>query len=140
MAAAGRLPDAVILDTNVFVAAGFNDDSASRRILDLAEEGALRLVWNDATRRETQRILRRIPPLRWERFAGLFGDENRRDDALDLDRYGHVTGRMDRVFLALAEATDTPLVSSDSHLLEVRDRARVPVLTPAEYLRRVEVS
>jgi hypothetical protein len=37
---------AVVLDTNVLVAAGFNPRSAS------AKQGQVRMVWNDATRRE----------------------------------------------------------------------------------------
>lgn len=132
------LPDAVILDTNVFVGAGFRDSSASSEIVGRVEAGELCLVWNAATRRETKRVLRQIPPLDWDRVAHLFRDEHRYDRPLDADRYGHVAGAMDREFLALAEATGTVLVTSDGDLLDVRGTASVPVLSPSEYLNRLE--
>lgn len=129
---------AVVLDTNVFVGAGFNTSSASRRILARVEAGELRLVWNEATRRETARILEQIPPLDWAPVAHLFQDADRYDGDLDPDTHQDVAGAMDRVFLALAEAAQVPLVTSDRDLLDVRERARVPVLTPGEYLRGLE--
>lgn len=132
------MSDAVILDTNVFVGAGFRDSSASSEIVGRLEDGELYLVWNAATRRETERILRRIPPLGWDRVAHLFRDEHRYERPIDTSGYGHVAGTMDREFLALAEATGTPLVSSDSDLLGVRGTASVPVLSPSEYLGRLE--
>ncbi|MGZ3667280.1 MAG: PIN domain-containing protein, partial [Ktedonobacterales bacterium] len=57
-------PLSVVLDTNVFVAAGFNPHSASARLVDAVKRGEIRMVWNDATRREIERIVRQIPPLR----------------------------------------------------------------------------
>jgi hypothetical protein len=53
----------IVIDTNVFVAAGFNHRSASARILGAVREGCFQLVWNKPTRRETETILRRIPRL-----------------------------------------------------------------------------
>jgi predicted nucleic acid-binding protein len=62
----------VVIDTNVFVAAGFNSRSAAARILAAVREGHLELVWNKPTRRETETILRRIPGLDWARVVDLF--------------------------------------------------------------------
>jgi predicted nucleic acid-binding protein len=53
--------DGVVIDANVFVAAGFNASSASARIVGAVREGRLRLLWNTPTRNETETILRRIP-------------------------------------------------------------------------------
>jgi hypothetical protein len=55
----------VVIDTNVFVAAGFNSKSAAARILVAVRAGQFLLVWNKPTRRETETILRRIPGLDW---------------------------------------------------------------------------
>jgi uncharacterized protein len=55
--------DGVVIDTNVFVAAGFNAKSASARILAAVREERFQLIWNQPTRRETETILRRIPRL-----------------------------------------------------------------------------
>ncbi len=57
----------VVLDTNVWVAAGFNPDSSAAQIIQAIRDGDLRLVWNEATRRETRQILTQIPPLDWHR-------------------------------------------------------------------------
>ena len=67
--------DGILVDTNVFVAAGFNAKSASARILAAIRENRLQLVWNEPTRRETEFVLRRIPPLGWNKFADLFRPE-----------------------------------------------------------------
>jgi uncharacterized protein len=50
---AGRLADQtprVVLDTNVFVGAGFNPRSHSALLLDAVRDGRLRMVWDDAIR------------------------------------------------------------------------------------------
>src|SRR5436190_23963987 len=65
----------IVIDTNVFVAAGFNPRSAAVRILAGVREGRFQLIWNEPTRRETEMILRRIPHLDWERVADLFRPE-----------------------------------------------------------------
>ena len=39
----------VVIDTNVFVAAGFNPRSAAARILAAVREGRFQLIWNEPT-------------------------------------------------------------------------------------------
>src|ERR1700730_291607 len=75
--------EGVVIDTNVFVAAGFNARSASERILAAIRERRFQLVWNEPTRRGTEFVLRRIPLLGWDKFADLFRRE------------GEFTGRVD---------------------------------------------
>ena len=65
----------VVIDTNVFVAAGFNTRSTSARIVAAVREGHFLLVWNKPIRREIETILRRIPGLDWARVADLFRPE-----------------------------------------------------------------
>ena len=67
----------IVIDTNVFVAAGFNPRSAAARILAGVREGRFKPIWNEPTRRETEMILRRIPHLDWERVADLFQGRDR---------------------------------------------------------------
>ena len=125
----------VVLDTNVFVAAAFNPRSHAARIIEAVREGRLRLVWNEATRRETRRILDRIPPISWKPYADLFREENRRRDRVNPGWFGHVDDPDDRVFGALAYAAGATLITQDDDLLERRSNVGVPILTPMEFLR-----
>jgi hypothetical protein len=59
----------VVLDTNVFVGAGFKPRSHSALLLEAVRGGRLRIVWDDATHEEIEHVLRRIPPLSWGSFA-----------------------------------------------------------------------
>jgi predicted nucleic acid-binding protein len=122
----------VVLDTNIFVAAGFRPASASGCLLEQVRSGSLRLVWNEATRRETLAVLARIPPLSRQPFDELFRDEERCDAESRPDRFDFVPDPEDRKFLALAETCGVPLVTLDQHLLGARDRASIPILRPTE--------
>jgi len=126
-------PARAVLDTNVFVAAGFAPASASARLLAEAAAGRLALVWCPATRAETAAVLTRIPPLSWPAAAPLFAESGRVDAALDLAGVGFVADRADRVFAALSRAAGAPLVSSDSDLLTHPDR--LDVWAPGAFLR-----
>ena len=125
----------VVLDTNVFVAAAFNPRSHAAQVIGGVREGHLRLVWNEATCRETRRILERIPPISWEPFADLFREENRYGGRVNPGWFGHVHDPDDRVFGALAYAAGAALVTQDDDLLEGRSNVGIPILTPAEFLR-----
>jgi predicted nucleic acid-binding protein len=127
---------AVVLDTNVFVGAGFNPRSASAKIVDAVRKGQLRMIWNDATRREIERIMRQIPPSRAQGVSDLFRSEDRYDAPIHRERFAFIPDPDDRKFAALAQAAGATLVSNDDHLLNYRDRTDVPVLTPGGFWRR----
>lgn len=122
-----------VLDTNVFVAAGFNKGSASARLLREVEAGRLQLVWNEGTRRETRSVLERIPPLAWEDVAPLFRPAAEHRDGGNLEAVSFVEDPQDRKLAALALSAGVPLVSADDHLLTHRDR--LDVAKPGEFLR-----
>jgi predicted nucleic acid-binding protein len=124
---------AVVLDTNVLVAAGFNRRSASARIVDAVKRGELRMLWNDATRREIEHIVRKIPPLRAQALEPLFRPEDRVTVPTHPERFAEIPDPDDRKFAALAEATGAVLISNDEHLLGHRDRLNLTVLTPSEF-------
>ncbi len=126
---------AVVLDTNVFVAAGFNPGSDSARIVDEVRQVRLRMIWNNATRRETRAILEKIPPLSWDAIADLFQDEDRCVAETSPGRFAHVPDPDDRKFAALAHASGAILISQDSDLLANPHKTDVLVLTPSEYLQ-----
>jgi len=126
----------VVIDTNVFVAAGFNAKSASARILEAVRERRFQLVWNEPVRREIVSIFRRIPPLRWDKFADLFCPAGKFTRRVDPHGFTFIEDPDDRKFAALAVAAKVPLVTSDNHLLAHRNLIGFDVLTPTAFLAR----
>jgi uncharacterized protein len=127
----------IVIDTNVFVAAGFNPRSAAARILAAVREGRFQLIWNEPTRRETEMILRQIPHLDWERFADLFRPETEFFGRVDPESFVFIPDPEDRKFAALCVAAQTPLVTNDNDLLSHKHSIGVDVLTPRAFLARV---
>ena len=126
----------VVIDTNVFVAAGFNPRSAAARILAAVREGRFQLIWNEPTRRETELILRQIPHLDWERVADLFQSETEFPGPVDPESFAFVPDPEDRKFAALSVAAQTLLITNDNHLLSHKHSIGVDVLTPRAFLAR----
>ena len=131
-------PRKVILDTNILVAAGFKRGSADARIVNAIRRGDCLMVWNDATRRENEAVLRRIPPLDWPEFSVLFGPEGEFRGVTAPGLFDRVEDPEDRKFAALAWATGAIVISSDSHLLSCRDELPITVLTAREFLVMTE--
>ncbi len=130
-------PRAVLLDTNVFVGAGFNSSSSSARVLAAVREGRLRLVWNDGTRDETAHILGQIPRLSWDAVAPVFRAPDRFTGATYPEAFDCVPDPADRKFAALAHAADVVLVTSDRVLLQSAECAGIAVLTPSAFERQL---
>ena len=128
--------EGIVIDTNVFVAAGFNPRSASARILKGVREGRFRLIWNEPTRRETEMILRRIPRLDWERVAALFQPEGEFTGPVDPEAFALIADPDDRKFAALSAAANAPLVTSDKHVLVQRAAVGIDAVTPSAFLAR----
>src|ERR1700739_2752084 len=128
--------EGVVVDTNVFVAAGFNRRSASARILEGVREGRFRLIWNEPTRRETKMILRRIPRLDWQRCAALFRPEEEFTGPVDLAAFTVIPDPDDRKFTALSAAAKVPLLTSDKLVLAQHGRIGIEIVTPRDFLAR----
>jgi predicted nucleic acid-binding protein len=125
----------VVLDTNVFVAAGFNPGSHSAYIIQAIRRGEIDLIWNAATRTESEAIVRRIPPLSWGRFADLFRPEGEQTDGPHPGEFAAISDPDDRKFAALAAHTGAILISNDDHLLSSREHAGFRVMSPSEFVR-----
>jgi len=128
--------EGVVVDTNVFVAAGFNRRSASARIIEGVREGRFRLIWNQPTRRETEAILRRIPRLDWQTVADLFVPEGEFTGSVEPDAFTAIADVDDRKFAALSAAANAPLVTNDKLVLAQRDRIGIEIVTPHDFLAR----
>jgi uncharacterized protein len=128
--------EGVVIDTNVFVAAGFNPRSGSARILEGVREGRFRLIWNHPTRSETEMILRRIPRLDWQKVAELFRPEGKFAGPVDPTAFTEIADPDDRKFAALSAAANVPLVTSDKLVLAQRGRIGIEIVTPRDFLAR----
>ncbi len=126
----------MVVDTNVFVAAAFNPASSSAQVVKAVREGYLLLAWDAQTRRESKRILTKIPPISWAPYEDLFLEESRFDGPLDLDAYRIVPDAEDRKFAALAAATGSILVTQDHDLLGQASRLPIIIVTPTEFLAK----
>ena len=128
--------EGIVIDTNVFVAAGFNPRSASARVLAAVRQGRFQLIWNKPTQRETEMILRRIPRLDWERVADLFQPKTEFLGHVDPESFVFVPDPEDRKFAARSVAAQTALITNDNHLLSHKHSIGVDVLTPRAFLAR----
>jgi uncharacterized protein len=128
--------EGVVIDTNVFVAAGFNPRSASAHILEGVREGRFRLIWNQPTRRETEMILRRIPRLDWQIVADLFRPEEEFTGPVYLAAFAVIADPDDRKFAALSAAANVPLVTSDKLVLAQQGKIGIEIVTPRDFLAR----
>ena len=126
--------EGIVIDTNVFVAAGFNPKSASARILEGVREGRFRLIWNQPTRSETEMILRRIPRLDWQKIADLFRPEGEFAGPVDPTAFTEIADPDDRKFAALSAAANVPLVTNDKLVLAQRGRIGSEIVTPRDFL------
>jgi predicted nucleic acid-binding protein len=125
---------AVVLDTNVIVAAGFHPSGHAARVISAGRNGALRTIWSEATRRETRAILGRIPPLDWKSFEDLFRSKDAYDRPVDLSLVSAVPDPEDRKFAGLARASGAVLITADDELLASSARIGILALAPHEFL------
>ncbi len=124
----------IVLDTNVFVAAGFNPESSSAQILEQIRSGQIRMVWNEQIRQEIQHILRKIPHLSWEQVSSLFKEEDYYTGETHFEKFNFIADPDDRKFVALSEASGAVLITMDYDLLSIRNEVSIPILTPGEFL------
>jgi predicted nucleic acid-binding protein len=127
----------VVIDTNVFVGAAFNGESASAVVVDSVREGQASMPWTDGTFGEIRRVLEKIPPVDWTDFEDLFRPETHRETPHDQSGLEWVPDLEDRKFAALAREVGAVLVSNDRHLLARRGEASFAVLTPREFTARL---
>lgn len=130
-------PPRAIFDTNLFVGAGFNPGSASASLIEAVRDGRLIMVWNAATLAETQRILRKIPPLSWDRVADVFLPAHEAPVVLDLSHVVFVNDFEDRKYAALSLAEGCPIVTSDDDLLSHGER--LDVWKPGAFLNSLRL-
>lgn len=127
----------VVADTNVFIAAHWNQGSASSRLLQAAEEGRLLLAVSDDVVREIRHILGSI------RARADYRDRVERllSTALWVDpwvRLAVVAGDADdnKLLECAVAARADYLATNDDHLLSLREFAGTRILPPSSVVLR----
>ena len=133
-------PKRVVLDTNVLIAAAWNENCASRRIVEACLEGTkLRAVISPALRKEYELILKRAARKSKYRKSlerlvqkAEVVECNAREMGIEVP-----ADPEDAKVLATAVAGKVDaLVCNDHHLLDLAEGSPVPILRPGEFLRR----
>jgi uncharacterized protein len=129
MAAGGR----VVLDTNVLVAAVYNPDSASRRVVEACLRGELTAILSPALRSEYEFILARAARGRpyLEQIRRLL-DSAEMVDPAETPRVVEKDPEDDKL-VAAALAAGAILVTNDAHLLAIAGHEGLRVMRPTEY-------
>jgi len=127
---------AVVLDTNVFVAAYWAPASASARVIQACIDGSIRAIYTAQSRRETLGVLRQIRiPEDYLRRLDAYWDRAELVEAARVDDVP-IDDPDDRKFLEAAAAGNADfLVTNDDHLLKVRYLGRTEILNPGSLAR-----
>lgn len=124
----------VVIDTNVFVANGFNPESHSAQIIKLVNERKLTLYWNEKTRDEVRLMLKKIPPIGWDAVSHLFRQEGHVEVHVKEQVFDYISDLDDRKFATVAFEANVPIVTNDEHFLEHRKRLPIGVYTPHQFM------
>lgn len=133
----------IVIDTNLLVAAFFNKNSNSFKILKMARARKVRLLWTEKIRKEAQLILgnikKAVKPKMGNRdiLKNIFQKENKVKNPPRLDIIKE--DPEDNKFLSCAlKGGAEIIVSNDRHLLDVNEFKRIPVLTPAQAVKKLQ--
>jgi len=124
-------------DTNIIIS-GLNFSGNPRRILEMAEDGEIRLAVSDAILEEVARVLRR-PKFGWP-------EEEIRQALNQITRFSEHVHPKQRIDIITEDITDNRilecaaasgsdyLISGDKHLLKVGQYQGFKIVTPAEFI------
>lgn len=128
----------IVADTNLWVAARFNPNSYSAKILDMAGEGRLEILWSKETRRELEKIMGNVkaPPSFMAAIEHLLSAAT---DVGTIERLDIIKEDPDdNKFLACAKAGNANyIVTSDIHLLSLGRFGDVEIVTPKAFLQGI---
>ena len=127
----------VVIDTNLIIAGRWNPRSSSNRIIDMVLEGRLNAVYTTAIKNENLYILEKVKPpkdyldkiLKFYRISSKVTSDRRIDASPD---------KADNRFLEAAVAGKADyVISSDHHLLDLKEFEGVKILKPGAFERTV---
>jgi len=124
----------IVLDTNIFIAAGFRQSNGAARIFDMVHDGKLKFIWNGEIRNEIVGTINKIPGFPGEKFLRLFRKENEFKGKTFPEKYTLVSDPSDRKFIALAKEVKAILITNDDHLLSKRLDLQAKIMSSKEFI------
>lgn len=127
----------IVIDTNLIIAARFNPESASAKILEKAEKGELELIWSDGMYREAMQILQnvRADEKFYKRIEKILNNSHK---VTQLPRINIIQeDPSDNMFLAAAlQGGADYIVSNDRHLLHLKEFQGIPIVSSQQALQK----
>lgn len=128
----------VVIDTNLFVAAYWNRQSASAKIISACLAGGIHAVYTPAIEKELWTIIRAIRAR--EEFVARVSNFLGRAELIS--PWAQVDVRTedpdDQKFLVCAASADADfIITSDDHLLRLRTVGKTVIIKPGEFWRDI---
>ncbi len=124
------MPKRVVLDTNILIAAYFNPNSFSAKLLKLAARNKIDIYWSSSLYREAQTILRFIPPRdRKSILEKVFKSKNRVSRPPKVKVISE-DPEDDKILACALKANADFVVSNDKHLLDLKEFKGIRILSP----------
>ncbi|MDD5644704.1 MAG: putative toxin-antitoxin system toxin component, PIN family [bacterium] len=132
-------PVKIVVDTNIFVGAHWNDDSASAAVLKKIENGEVKLLYSEDIKKELFFILKQMKArrefiLRTEKILGM-GKKIRETAKVIVVKNDHSDNKY--FSCALSGGADW-IISSDKHFHSVKNFS-IPVVRASEFVSQQTV-
>jgi len=128
----------IVVDTNLFVASHFNKRSASARILKMAKENKLQILWTEEIRSEVEHILKNVKAKKLlKNLSNVLKKENQVFPRINIKEIKE--DPQDNKFLECAFTGEADMIiTSDSDLLSLKDFQGISILIPKNALKLIK--
>jgi len=130
----------VVLDTNLIIAAYYNRRSASAKILDLARNGKINVLWSEKVFEEAKFILDKIKAgLDFRKSLLSIYKESRKVIKPERDITVISDDPSDNKLIGCAVKGASYIISNDHHLLDLGEYRGIKMVKPESFLRELKL-
>ena len=130
----------VVLDTNLIIAAYYNRRSASAKILDLARNGKINVLWSEKVFEEAKFILDKIKAgVKFRRSLLSIYKESRKIIKPERGITIISDDPSDNKLIGCAVKGASFIISNDHHLLDIGEFRGVKMVTPQNFLKKLNL-
>ncbi|MFH1721564.1 MAG: putative toxin-antitoxin system toxin component, PIN family [Candidatus Altiarchaeota archaeon] len=129
----------IVVDTNLLIAGRWKPESASNRVLDMCLEGVVQAVYSPKTKDENLFILGKVKAPK-DYVDKVIRFYNASVHMTPKEKINVIKeNQSDNRFLEVAvEGNADYVISSDHHLLDVKEYKGVKIIKPSEFIRIIE--